>query len=213
MALKDAVSTVINRNAFYRDGYRMLLRISLVQTIAIIVLAAGIVSLFMTAETRQVYFATTSDGRIINIVPLNEPYRSPAEVITWAAAAARNVMQFNYLDYRARLQEASSNFTDGGWQSFSKALKEAGIMEAVTARKLLVSLTVGAAPEIKNAGVNNGVYTWLLQFPVVITFSGPDAPAAIRTALLLQVVRVSTLQNPDGISIAQWVAVRPGKGQ
>ncbi|MDX2027377.1 MAG: DotI/IcmL/TraM family protein [Alphaproteobacteria bacterium] len=210
MALKDAVNTVLSRNAFYRDGYRMLLRISLVQTIVIILLAAGIVSLFMTAETRQVYFATTSDGRIINIVPLNEPYRTQAEIVAWAAGTVQNVMRFDYVDYRTRLQQASNSFTESGWQSFSKALKEAGILEAVSARKLVISLDIGAAPEIKNALVRNGVYTWYLQFPITINFSGSEAPAPIHTNLLLQVVRVSTLQNPDGVSIEQWVAVRPG---
>ena len=39
MPLKDAIATVLNRNAFYRDGYRLLLRISIIQGIIIIVLA------------------------------------------------------------------------------------------------------------------------------------------------------------------------------
>lgn len=209
MPLKDAVATVLNRNAFYRDGYRLLLRISLIQTIVIGLLAVGIISLFFTVRVKQVYFATTSDGRIINIVPLNEPYRSPAEVIAWAASTAQNVMRFGYFDYRTRLQQVASDFTDTGWTAFNNALKQANIIEAIEQRKLVVTMDINAAPEIKNAGVLNGVYTWQLEFPVTIKYGGNAPPAPTSTTLRLQVVRVSTLQNPDGLSIEQWVTVGP----
>jgi intracellular multiplication protein IcmL len=210
MALKDAVATVLNRNAFYRDGYRLLLKISVIQGIVIVVLIASLISLLLTFQTKQVYFATTSDGRIINIVPLNEPYRSQAEVIAWAAGTAQNVMRFGYHDYRARLEQVKSNFTPTGWEAFLKALKEANVIEAVEARKLVVTMDINAAPEVKNVFVKNGIYTWDLQFPVTIKFDGNEPPQPINTTLVLRIVRVSTLQNPDGISIEQWVTINPG---
>ena len=210
MALKDAVATVLNRNAFYRDGYRLLLRICLVQGVLIAILVVSIVSLLFTVQTQQVYFATSSDGRIINIVPTNEPYRSQAEVVAWTASVVKNVMRFDYKDYRERLQQASNNFTTTGWDSFSKAIKQSNILDAIEARKLVVSLELSAAPEIKNAFVKNGVYTWYLQIPVTIKFDGNEPPQPIPTMLILQVVRVSTLQNPEGISIEQWVAYKQG---
>lgn len=207
MPLKDAVATVLNRNAFYRDGYRLLLRLSVVQGIVIVFLVASIVLMAMSMDTRYVYFATTSDGRIINIVPLNEAFRTDADVIAWAAGAAQNTMRFGYNDYRQRLQQASANFTSTGWESFTKALKDGRYMEALEARKLVVSMEIEAAPEIKKKGVaENGVYTWYVQIPIIIKFDGNDPPMAIHAMLILQIVRVSTLQNPDGISIEQWIA-------
>ncbi|MFY9288493.1 MAG: DotI/IcmL/TraM family protein [Alphaproteobacteria bacterium] len=205
MPIKDAIATVMSRNAFYRDGYRIMLRISLIQAGIIILLVAGLISLFLTVQTRQVYFATTADGRIINIVPLNEAYRSQAEVVAWAASVTQNVMRFGYHDYRERLQQVSSNFTTSGWESFTKALKESNILEAIQARKLVVTIDINGAPEIANAGVRAGVYTWDLKFPVTIRFDGNDPPQPIQTTLFLRITRVSTLQNPDGISIEQWV--------
>ena len=206
MALKDAVATVLNRNAFYRDGYRLLLRVSVIQGIILVLLVAAIVAMLMSMETRYIYFATTSDGRIINIVPLSEPYRSRADVISWAAGAAQNVMRFGYNDYRQRLQQAASNFTPTGWESFTKAMKEARILEAVESRKLVVAMEIEAAPEIKSAFVRDGIYTWYLQFPITIKFDGNDPPSSIHAMLIMQIVRVSTLQNPEGISIEQWIA-------
>jgi intracellular multiplication protein IcmL len=205
MPTKDAVLTIVNRNAFYRDGYRLLLRVSLIQTCIIALLISSIVGLVLTIKPRSVYFATTSDGRIINIVPLNEAYLSNAQVIAWAASTSQNVMRFGYNDYRDRLQQSASNFTQTGWDSFNKALKDANFIEAVENRKLVVSMDVNAAPEIHNTFLRNGVYTWYVEFPVTIKFDGNQPPSPISTTLHLQIVRVSTLQNPEGISIEQWV--------
>jgi len=206
MAIKDAIATVLNRNAFYRDGYRLLLRISIIQGVILVLLVGAIVTLLLSMETRYVYFATTSDGRIISIVPLSEPYRSRADVIAWAAGAAQDTMRFNYNDYRQSLQKSASNFTPSGWESFMKAMKEARILEAVDARKLLISMQIEAAPEVKSAFVRDGVFTWYLQFPVTIKFEGNDPPAPMHANLILQIVRVSTLQNAAGIGIEQWIA-------
>src|ERR1700722_7905522 len=131
MPVKDAVATVLNRNAFYRDGYRLLLRISLIQMAVIALLILSLVGMVLTTKTRQVFFATTSDGRIIPIVPLSEPFRSQADVVTWAAGTAQNVMRFDYSDFRTRLQQVSTDFTSSGWDSFNKALKDSNILEAV----------------------------------------------------------------------------------
>jgi intracellular multiplication protein IcmL len=209
MAIKDAISTVLNRNAFYRDGYRLLLRISLIQTVIIVLLIVAIAALALTMKPRLVYFATTSDGRIIPIVPLNDAYLSSAQVIAWAAATSQNVMRFGYHDYRDRLQQVSSNFTATGWESFNKALKEANFIDAIQARKLVVTMDINAAPEIQSEFVRDGVHTWYVQFPVTIKFDGNEPPQPISTTLRLQIVRVSTLQNPDGISIEQWVPLNP----
>ncbi len=208
MPVKDAIATILNRNSFYRDGYRTLLRISVIQGIVIALLIFAIVGLAMTMKTRHVYFATTSDGRIINIVPLNEPYLSSAQIIAWSASTAQNVMRFGYHDFRARLQQASGNFTQSGWNSFNKALKEANFIEAIEARKLVVTMDINGAPEIQSQFVSKeGIYTWYVLFPVTIKFDGEMPPQPIRTNLRLQIVRVSTLQNADGISIEQWLPI------
>lgn len=206
MALNEALNTVVNRSSFYRDGYRLLLRISIIQGIVIVLLTIFIIGLVISMDTKRIYFATTADGRIINIVPLNEPYRSRAEVIAWAAGTAQKVMRLGYHDYRQRLQDSSNEFTPTGWESFTRAMKDARILETIEARKLVVNMEIDAAPEIKNAFVKDGVFTWYLQFPVTIKFEGQEAPSTIRALLILQIVRVSTLQNPAGVSIEQWVA-------
>jgi intracellular multiplication protein IcmL len=206
MALKDAVATILNRNAFYRDGYHFLVRVSLIQCAVIVFLLVSLVGFLASSQTRQIYFATTSDGRIIPLVPLTEPYRTNAEVVTWAARTAENVMRFGYSDYQVRLDESSGRFTKTGWDSFNKALKDSGILDAVAKRKLTLTLSVNSAPEITAAGLVNGSYAWNLRFPITIKFDGIEPPQPIYATLKMRIVRVSTLQTSDGIGIEQWIA-------
>lgn len=206
MSIKDAIQTVLTRNDFYRDGYRFLLKISLVQGLVIVVMGAALLSLILSVETRNVYFATTSDGRIIHIVPLHEPFRQDDEVIAWVVEKTKEIMLFGYNDFRPRLQKASENFTPRGWESFTKAMQQARILEAIEARKLTVKLDISAAPEIRSKKVVDGVYQWVMSFPVTISFDGNEPPQPMAVNLHLLVTRVSTLQNPAGIGIERWIA-------
>jgi intracellular multiplication protein IcmL len=205
MSVQDAINTVLNRNNFYRDGYRLLLRICLIEAFVILILVGSLVAMVLSIRTDHVFFATTADGRIIEIVPLNQPYIGRGPLIAWAAGTTRRVMEFGYHDYRQRLQDVATNFTPNGWQSFTKALQEARILEAVEKRQLVVTTTIDAAPEIIKEGEVNGIYTWIIRMPIIVNFEGAEAPTPISSTLYLQINRISTLQNPMGVGIEQWI--------
>ena len=69
MALNDALQGVLKRNSFYRDAYRFLLRLTLLQGVAIFVLAAMVVTMLVMLQPQISYFATSLDGRIIIMNP------------------------------------------------------------------------------------------------------------------------------------------------
>lgn len=205
MTIDDALKTIVSRNNFYRDGYRLMLRISFIQMIAILVLAGGLVALILTSKVEHVFFATTTDGRIINIVPLNDPYITDGALVAWVADTSKRVLSLSFSDFRQRLQDVAYNFTPNGWETFSKALKEARILELIEERKMVTEMTIEAAPEIIKKGEDKGVYTWILQMPVVLTFKGEQAPQALKGNLRVQVSRVSTLQHPKGVGFDQFL--------
>ena len=211
MSVKDSIATVLNRNAFYRDGYRMMLKISLIQAGVIGLLILAIVGLVLSIKPHTVYFATTSDGRIIPVVPLEEKYLTPAQLTAWAAKTAQQTMTFGYHDYHDRLQQAATNFTTVGWNSFNKAIDDANFIKAITNHKQVVTMEIGAAPEIDSEGVHNGIYYWIVHMPITIHFDGEVPSEPINVILKLQIVRVSTLQNPDGVSIEQWIQIDPNQ--
>lgn len=69
MSVDEAIKTTLNRSTYYRDAYRLLLRISLLQGITIIILTLLLVALLILVPAEFKYFVTTTDGRILPFTP------------------------------------------------------------------------------------------------------------------------------------------------
>ncbi len=202
--------TVVTRNEFYRDGFRNMIRIVILQAIIILGLIFALTVYMTTSKPADRYFATTADGRIMQLVPMDKPNMSTAALMSWVAQAATEVMTFGYHDYQRRLQQASRNFTQAGWASFSDALQKSRILESVQALQQVVSAQPAAAPVLLQQGVLNGKYRWIVQMPLVVSYRAGQNSRTDRLTLNLVVERVPSLENPSGVGIVQWVAVSSG---
>lgn len=166
MSLNDAISTVVlSRNSFYRDGYRLLLRISLIQGLVIVLLIALIVSMVLSMDTKHIYFATTADGRIINIVPLNERYVRAAMSLPGRRARRRKLCSLDTM-ISVKDTDSSRYFTESGWETFTKAMKDARVLEVVEQRKLTVAMTIDRAPEVKREMEQEGFLPGIYNSPL-----------------------------------------------
>jgi intracellular multiplication protein IcmL len=201
----DALGTVVTRNAFYRDGYRRLVKIALVEAVAIVVLIIGLVLSLQMYTPQDRFFATTADGRLIPMVALDQPNLNRAALLSWATQAATETMTFSFHNYEKSLQDASRHFTRRGWKSFTEAMENSRILETVQSRQQIVTAAPGAAPVLINEGVFGGVYTWEIEFPLLATFQSGNDTRTRRFNLNLRIVRVSTLESPNGVGIEQWV--------
>jgi intracellular multiplication protein IcmL len=206
MNQRDAIQTVMIRNSFYRDGYRALLKVALVQGVIVAVLIGVIVMLVLTANVKHVFFATNVDGRIMPIEPINNPYFADDQVITWTAKTSREIMQMDYLNYRTHLDQVNAHFTQTGRVDFQNALKESRLIEAIEEKKLVSQLKIEGAPQVLKKGIGkNGTYSWYLSMPVSIVYDGQDPPQPVRGILQVRVDRVNFLEIPDGIAFGQWI--------
>lgn len=203
------LGAVLTRNEFYRDGYRTLLKVALLEALVILGLIAAMFFLIASRKPEDRYFATTNDGRLVPMVSLSEPNLSTPALMSWTAQAATEVMTFGFHDYRRRLQEASRNFTKTGWASFTTALEKSRIMESVEANQQVVTAAPSSAPVLVSEGLVNGRYQWQVQLPMVITYQAGSLTRADNLILTLLIVRVSKLESPNGVGIEQWVA-QPG---
>lgn len=205
LALKGLGSVVI-RNEFYRDGYRSLLKIAVIEAMIIIALIAVMAYVIHIHQPENRYFATTEDGRLVPMVGLNEPNLSTPALMSWTAQAATEVMTFGFHDYRRRLQEASRNFTKIGWASFTTALEKSRIIEMVEANQQVVTAAPRSAPILISEGLQNGRYQWQVELPIVVTYQAGSQNRADNLLLTLLIVRVPKLESPNGVGIEQWVA-------
>jgi intracellular multiplication protein IcmL len=207
---EDALTVVALRNKFYKDSQR---RIILALMIAIVVnVMMGILIVYMiTHPPAPKYFATSINGRITPLFPLDEPNQSDSAVLQWANQAAIAAFTYNFVNYRDELQSASGFFTADGWDQFLSALQQSNNLDAVKAKKLVVSAVATRAPIILQKGVLNGQYSWRVQMPILVTYQSASEFTQQNNVVTMLINRVSTLNSPRGIGISQFV-VGPASG-
>lgn len=198
---------VIVRNEFYRDGYRSLLKLALIQVVVILGLIGSMYFVIQIHQPENRYFATTEDGRLVPMIALNEPNMSVPALMSWVAQASTEVMTFGFNDYRRRLQESSRNFTRRGWESFTQALQKSRIIEMVEANQQVVTAAPQGAPILESQGLVAGRYQWVVQLPMVLTYQSGARSRNDSLLVTVVVVRVPRLESPNGVGIEQWIAV------
>lgn len=208
--MADAITAVALRNKFYKDGQRKLVTALIISILVNIVLAIMLVYL-ITHPPAPKYFATSVNGRITPLFPLNEPNQSDSAVLQWANQAAIAAFTYNFVNYRDELQASSGFFTADGWTQFLTALQQSNNLDAVKAKKLIVSAVATRAPIILQKGLLNGQYSWRIQMPLLVTYQSASEFSQQNNVVTMLVTRVSTLNSPRGIGIAQFV-VGPASG-
>jgi len=206
MPIAGPLVTIVTRNEFYRDGFRNLIKIAVLEGIVIIGLILTLIVYMNNAQPSDRYFATTADGRIMQLQPLDRPNLDTPALMSWVATAAAEVMTFTYTDYQKRLQQASRHFTKVGWETFTTAMQKSRILDSVQAQSQLVSAQPKSAPVLMQEGILGGKYRWVIQMPLQVTYRNGQNTRSDTLQLNLVVERVPSLENPYGVGIAQWIA-------
>ncbi len=208
---EDALTKVIMRNAFYRDGQHKLIVVFLLSVVVNIALTVLLIYMVTHPPTPK-YFATSSNGRITQLVPLNQPNTSDNAVIQWSSVATMAAYSYNFVNYRSELEAASGFFTGAGWDQFMEALQSSNNLDAVTAKKLVVSAVVTGAPIILKKGMLSDRYAWRIKMPLLVTYQSASELTQQNLIVTLLVTRVDTLNSPSGIGIAQFISAPASTG-
>lgn len=204
----SGLGTVSIRNEFYRDGYRSLLKMTLIQSIAILGLIVTMYYVVSIHQPKHFYFATTEDGRLMPMIPLDQPNLSSPALMSWVAQSATEVLTFGFNDYRRRLQESSRNFTKRGWESFTQALQRSRIIEMMEANQQVLNSAPRGAPVLVSETVVAGRYQWVVEVPLVLTYQSGAKSQTSNLLVTVVVVRVPRLESANGVGIEQWIAVQ-----
>lgn len=207
---EDALTVVALRKQFYKDSQRKVIFALLMAIIVNLVLGSMLVYI-ITHPPAPKYFATSINGRITPLFPLDQPNQSDSAVLQWANQAAIAAFTYNFVNYRDELQSSSGFFTPEGWDQFLNALQQSNNLDAVKAKKLIVSAVATRAPIILQKGVLNGNFSWRVQMPILVTYQSASEFTQQNNVVTMLITRVSTLNSPRGIGIAQFV-VGPASG-
>ena len=140
------------------------------------------------------------------MIPLDQPNMSVSSLLQWVTSSVVSVNTFDFVNYRDQLQKASEFFTAEGWQAYLTALQSSRNLDAVIQKKLTVTAVATGAPVIVRQWLENGVMTWQIQLPVLITYQSASNYVPQNNIIILKVQRISTLLSPNGIGIEDYVA-------
>lgn len=200
----DAIELVRMRNNFYRDNYRRVVGALLLMLVVNIILV-GVVFYQVTHRPEPKYFATSEDGRIMPLYPLDVPMLGPGEILTWANRVAVQAFTYNFVNYRDSFQQLQNNFTPEGWRYFVDAFRESRNLETVQEKKLVVSAVATGSPIMIDQGVVSGRYAWKVQIPMLVTYQSPNEQTQVPVTVLMTISRVPTFNMPKGIAIVMFV--------
>lgn len=203
---EEELQSIEIRQDFYRDSFGKLVFIIVSVFIAIIFLIAVSLYLYLN-EPPPVTFLVDKEWRVQPEVPVNQPYLSIPDLLQWVSDAVPRSFVFDFIHYNDQLKNASQFFTNDGWKVFLDQLNIYANYNTVQSGKLFVNGVPAGAPIVLNQGLVSGRYGWWVQMPITITYSSGGQNTKNLTLQIL-VVRVSTLNNLNGVGIDNVIVVK-----
>lgn len=201
--LDHGVGLVRERFDWYKDRFRQMVSITLASVIvAVVSVTANI--MFITHPKPQIYFATTTDGRIIQMTPLTRPTLDETSLLNWVAKASVAPFNIDYLHYRSQLQALQPNFTASGWAKFVSAMSEKLIPEVRDSR-MLVSAVVSGSPVETVERIESGRLAQWIQVPIVVTYIVGSRTVVQNLLIKVVIIRGSVVKHPHGWAIQSFV--------
>ncbi len=203
---QDALTLILLRNAFYRDGYRLGI-LALVIVLIIDCALAGLLFYQIKHPPAPQYFAMTADGRMIKNYRLDDPVFPDDHILQWSADAVRQAFSLDFVHWSAQLQVASNKFSNDGWKYFLEALKKSNNLETLTQLKMVSNAEITGAPKLVQKTMLGGRYLWKVQLPILVTYSNAAQSIPVPMDVTLIVMRVPVEENPERIAINNFLPV------
>ncbi len=199
----DRLELVKLRNGFYKDGFR---RLSFVLLLSVIINLILIIALLVTRNRipPPLYFASSQDGSLAKLQPLDQPVYNKDQVASWVSRAIPSILQLDFMNYRAQLNRSEKYFTTFGWTQFQDGFQAQ--LKQIKDQKLVASGVVSGAPVVTRELYLKGTYSWYVQVPVMITFEGANSKATTNSyTWTVLVSRVDNRKNDQLLGIQQVI--------
>jgi hypothetical protein len=148
----------------------------------------------------------TTDGNL-----LSKAHRTDAQMSEWAMAVVTNLLSFDYREAQAHINKYQSLFTRPALAEYIQQVNRSEIVRAMKQSGLVSVAMFEEMPLVQNKGVSAGIYRWVFDFPVTVTFRYTGKRArknASEHTIIMQVkmraARVPSDKGLDGALIESW---------
>ncbi len=194
--------------AWYQKNYYLAMKISFFLGICVFASIVLSIFLYLTRPT-PVYYAVTPDLQVAKLVPLDKPVLTEQGLINWTADVVTSSISLDFLDWREKLQSVRANYSKEAFNSFTKSMSDAGILQMIQEKRLNLSSVVKQAPVITNSGIINGAMSWKIEFPILLSYESSQG-VELTQELFAEIIvsRASTVSTPRGLVLKQVVLKR-----
>lgn len=192
-----------------RSSNRRKSKIILIMALALVVMAFANMALFAVKPEKAVV-AMTTDGRVLPLPTLDEPFHTTERVLSWAANRIEETYSMSFADleeYPGKL----SFMTPQVKAQFIEALNRSGIIDKVANERRVLRAVRKESPSLQKEGVHKGRYVWSIQMPVQLNFEG--ANNIDRSSFIVSIVvgRTTLTDQESGLVIGKIDFVRAGR--
>lgn len=157
-------------------------------------------------DCTPVYFAATTDGKIMRLAALNERYITDAALVSWTAQTLAEALSFGFDNWMESMRKNAISFSPQGWQEFHNALAARNLGAQTVERRETFTSAPARAPAIRQHGVREGLYTWVVEQPMTGAISSAQNPqgASAPYTVAVTVQRARDLTKPAGVEISSF---------
>lgn len=158
--------------------------------------------------------AMTTDGRIQPLPLLDEPLDNRQTLVDWVRRNIPDLYEFNYANYRGKLNENLSFMQPRTLQSFQRMLNESGILPRVREDFLILRANISNEPLLVGEQVYEGVRVWLMEIPMNLIYDSGEVQNNRRQRVTQRIVfrawiaRANPMEYDGGLMLAKF-AVMP----
>ena len=190
------------------------LRLQVIMLGVLLLLSIALTALLLTALNSrfplQKYIYTSNAAAVCTFAPLDTRGDvTDAAVLNFAVQTAVDVHTLDYINWRKTLDTVTiSRFTPEARESATRGLRDSGILPSVVNNSFVLKSVLSGPAQIKSQGVANGFYTWEIEIPMILAYTGgmnQDKSMNYRPEnriIRLTVRRAEfTADNPEGLLV------------
>ncbi len=147
----------------------------------------------------------------VNQLPLDQPHRDNQEISSWLTSVTSAAMTFDGDDYQAKIKDNEKYFTLAGKEQYMVFLNGNNVIKVLDSKKFHVRSFVQDIPLLLNEGAVNGVYRWLYEVPMMVSYMERGVtdykklePVNQQIVLTVQVGRVPSSGTDMAVLIERW---------
>lgn len=146
----------------------------------------------------------------VQSINIDKPHRGDKELKGWIGSAISESLTLDPRRLESTYNQVKPYFTQSGFQAYQEYLESAGIISSLQSTDNRMSLFMEQQALLLNAVEVDGVYRWLYQIPVTLSFIPRNNTRTGRNVtnrkvtIRIQIRRVPVSENEDGMQIESW---------